>query len=93
MCNFEGEERLSECQNVVKPLKKVEEDKDDDFHGFYRFDCPYCDFIGFDQIEIGQQQIRVINCYGPQENETRSKVKNLTIVDTYDRFVEGRDQI
>ena len=24
---------------------------------------------------------------------SRSKVKNLTIVDTYDRFVEGRDQI
>ena len=55
--NFEGEERLSECQDVVKPLKKVEEDKDDDFHGFYRFDCPYCDFIGFDQIEIGQHVI------------------------------------
>ena len=55
--NFEVEERLSTCQDVSKPLKKVEEDKDDDFHGFYRFYCPHCDFIGFDQIEIGQHVI------------------------------------
>ena len=27
------------------------------------------------QIEIGQHQIRVINCYGPQENEQRAKVE------------------
>lgn len=56
--NFEVEKRLpSACQELSKPLKKIEEDKDDDFHGFYRFDCPHCDFIGFNQIEIGQHVI------------------------------------
>ena len=55
--NFEAKASLSACQNLSQPLKKVEEDKDDDFHGFYRFHCPHCDFIGFDQVEIGQHVI------------------------------------
>ena len=31
------------------------------------------------KLKIVQQKIRVINCYGPQENETRSKVENFWI--------------
>ena len=59
ICNNVKDDGLnSTCQEqkLLKPLKKVE-DSDDEFHGFYRFDCPHCDFIGFDQIEIGQHVI------------------------------------